>query len=58
MQPTIVQRALEISRKRRTYLDAMRKAIHANDKDTVFQLARKLTGLADEKRNRTDPRLD
>lgn len=40
--------ALKISQKRRGYLDAMRKAIRAGDKDAVFELARKLTGLSDE----------
>ena len=54
MQAQIVERALEISRKRRGYLDAMRKAILAGDKDSVFDLARKLTGLSDEKRHRVN----
>lgn len=45
MQPHIIERALEISRKRRGYLDAMRKAVSAGDRDSVFELARKLTGL-------------
>jgi DNA invertase Pin-like site-specific DNA recombinase len=48
MQRQIIERALEISRKRRQYLDAMRKAIRTGDKDSVFELARKLTGLSDE----------
>jgi hypothetical protein len=58
MQRQIIERALEISRKRRRYLDAMRKAIRSGDKDAVFELARKLTGLSDEKRHRTDSRLN
>lgn len=58
MQRQIIERALEISRKRRGYLDAMRKAICAGDKDAVFELARKLTGLEDEKRHRTDTRIN
>jgi hypothetical protein len=58
MQRQIVERALEISRKRRGYLDAMRKAIRLGDKDSVFELARKLTGLSDEERHRTDTRLN
>jgi hypothetical protein len=58
MQRQIIEKALEISRKRRGYLDAMRKAIRSGDKDSVFELARKLTGLRDEERNRTDSRLN
>jgi hypothetical protein len=58
MQRQIIERALEISRKRREYLDAMRKAISSGDKDSVFELARKLTGLSDEKRHRTNPSLN
>jgi hypothetical protein len=53
----IIERAVEISRKRRAYLNAMRKAIRTGDKDSVFELARKLTGLSDEGRHRTDTRL-
>lgn len=58
MQRQIIERALEISRKRRTYLDAMRKAIRSGDKDSVFDLAKKLTGLSDEERHRTDTSLN
>jgi hypothetical protein len=58
MQRQIIEKALEISRKRRGYLDAMRKAIRSGDKDSVFELARKLTGLRDEERHRTDSRLN
>ena len=59
MQRQIVERALEISRKRRGYLDAMRKAIRLGDKDLVFELARKLTGLGDENKcHRIDTRLN
>ncbi len=58
MQPAIVERALEVSRKRRGYLDAMRKAICAGDKDSVFELAKKLTGLSDEECHRTDSRFN
>ena len=47
IQHQIIERALEISRKRRGYLDAMKKAIAAGDKDSVFELARKLTGTKD-----------
>ena len=51
-----VDLALKISQKRRGYLDAMRKAIRAGDKDAVFELARKLTGLSDEAHHRTHAR--
>jgi len=58
MQRQMMDRVLEISRKRRGYLDAMRKAIRLGDKDSVFELAKKLTGLNDEKRDRTDTRIN
>jgi hypothetical protein len=58
MGAQVIEKVLEIARKRRGYLDAMRKAIHSGDKDSVFELARKLTGLSDEKRHRTDTRLN
>ena len=58
MQRRIIEQALEISRKRRGYLDAMRKAIRSGDKETVFELAKKLTGMSDEKRHRTGSRVD
>ncbi len=48
MHAQIVEKALEISQKRRRLLKEMRKAIRAGEKDTVFQLARRLTGLIDE----------
>ncbi len=52
MHAQIVEKALEISQKRRRLLDEMRKAIRAGEKDTVFQLARRLTGLTDEQERR------
>jgi hypothetical protein len=58
MRSQIIEKALEISRKRRGYLEEMRQAIQAGDKDSVFALARKLTGLSDEKCHRTDTRLN
>jgi hypothetical protein len=58
MRSQIIEKALEISRKRRGYLEEMRQAIRAGDKDSVFALARKLTGLSDEKCHRTDTRLN
>lgn len=54
----IVEKALEISGKRRGYLDAMRKAIRDGNKDSVFELARKLTGLSNEECHRTNTRLN
>lgn len=53
-----VEKALEISRKRRGYLEEMRRAVQAGDKDSVFALARKLTGLSNEECHRTDTRLN
>jgi hypothetical protein len=58
MQRQIIEKALEISRKRRGYLEAMRKAIRIGDKESVFELARKLTVASDEERHRTDTRLN
>ena len=54
----IIERALEISLKRRGYLEAMRKAIRSSDKESVFELAKKLTGLTDEECDRVDSRFD
>lgn len=58
MQSQLIEKALDIARKRRRILAEMREAIRANDKDVVFDLARKLTGLSDEKCYRTDPRIN
>ena len=58
MQSQLIDKALEIARKRRRILAEMREAIRANDKDVVFDLARKLTGLSDEECNRTNPRIN
>ena len=54
----IIEKALEISRKRREYLEEMRRAVQAGDKDSVFDLARKLTGVTDEKCHRTGTRIN
>ena len=54
----LVDKALEISRRRRRALAELREAVRAGDKDKVFSLAQKLTGVTDEKRNRTDPRVN
>jgi hypothetical protein len=54
MQSQLMDRALEIGRERRKILAQMRDAIRANDKDLVFNLARKLTGLSNEECIRTN----
>lgn len=58
MHSGLVEKVLEIAGKRRRILEEMRRAVRAGDKDAVFVLARKLTGLSNEKRHRTDPRLN
>jgi hypothetical protein len=58
MQSQLIDKALDIARKRRMILAEMREAIRANDKDVVFGLARKLTGLSDEECHRTNPRIN
>ncbi len=58
MTNQLVQIALEISEKRRQILARMRKAVRAEDKDAVFSLARKLTGLTDEQRRSSPARLN
>ena len=55
MQSRLIDKALEIALERRKILTQMRDAIRANDKDLVFSLARKLTGLSDEECPRIDP---
>ena len=47
----LADKLLDIAQKRREILVEMRLAVQAEDKDAVFLLARKLTGLGDEKRN-------
>lgn len=58
MQAEMIEKLLEIGKKRRVILSQMREAIRSNNHETVFQLACKLTGLSDEECNRTDPRLN
>ncbi len=59
MESSLIERVLEIAKQRRRILEHMRQAIRVGDKDTVFALARKLTGIGDEqKRDPTDPRLN
>ena len=54
----LLDRALEIARKRRQILVEMRAAIQRADKEAVFSLAKKLTGLNDETCSRTDSRFN
>ena len=54
----LVEKALEVSRKRRHALEQLREAVRAGDKDKVFSLAQKLIGVTDEKRDRTNPRVN
>lgn len=58
MPSQIVVKALEIARKRRNILGQMREAIRTNDRELVFELARKLTGVSDEECNRVDSRIN
>jgi len=59
MHGQLIEKALEISRKRKRVLDKMREAVRAGDKNAVFYLARKLTGQTDaKKRDRTDPHIN
>lgn len=55
----LVDKALEISRRRRRALAELREAVHAGDRDKVFSLARKLVGATDAKKcDRTDPHVN
>jgi hypothetical protein len=58
MQTQLIEKTLEIARKRRRILTEMQTAIRANDKDRVFALARELTGLSNEERHRTNSRIN
>jgi hypothetical protein len=49
MTAQLIDKALKISSKRRRLLEEMRKAVRLGDRDAVFFLARKLTGLPHEK---------
>lgn len=57
MTTQLIDKALKISSKRRRLLEEMRKAVLSCDKDAVFLLARKLTGLTNEERRRTGPSI-
>ena len=54
----LVEKALEISRKRRRALAELRAAVRAGDRERVFLLAKKFVGGTDERRDRTDPRIN
>jgi hypothetical protein len=58
MQPQIIEKALAIARKRRGYLEQMRTAVQAGDREAVFEVAKLLTGMVDEERHRIDPRIN
>jgi len=58
MPSQIVDKVLEIARKRRHILGQMREAIRANDQELVFELARRLTGVSDEECNRANSRIN
>jgi hypothetical protein len=49
-----VDKVIEIASKRRRILSEMRTAVQVADKEAVFNLAKKLTGLSDETGYRTD----
>lgn len=51
---TAVDKVIEIATKRRRILSEMRTAVEVDDRETVFNLAKKLTGLSDETGHRTD----
>ena len=58
MSSQVIDKALEIAAKRRNILEKMREAILAKNRERVFELARRLTGLSDEECRRTNTRLN
>ena len=54
----MIDRVLEIAKKRRRILSELRAAVQIGDREAVFNLARRLTGLSDETSHRTDPSLN
>ncbi len=56
----LVDKALEISRKRRRALVELRAAVRTGDRERVFSLAKKLVGVTDgnQKRNRISPHIN
>lgn len=51
MSSQLVQKAVAIARTRRKILERIREAVRSGDRETVFDLARELTGVVDEERN-------
>lgn len=49
-----VDKVIEIASKRRRILSEMRTAVQVGDREAVFNLAKKLTGLGDETSHRAD----
>lgn len=58
MADEVVEKALEIARRRRKILEELRQAIRMGDKEAVFNLACRLTGVTDEERHRACPRVN
>ena len=58
MTEQLLDKILEIARKRREILEQMRRAIEAGDKESVLWHAKKLTGLNDEECRRINSRLN
>lgn len=56
--PELVERALEISAKRRETLERLRAALEQSDDIKALQIARELCGVTNEKESdRVDPRV-
>jgi hypothetical protein len=55
---TAMDKVIEIASKRRRILSEMRTAVQVGDREAVFNLAKKLTGLGDETSHRTDQSLN
>jgi hypothetical protein len=53
-----MDKVIEIASKRRRILSEMRTAVQVGDREAVFNLAKKLTGLGDETSHRTDQSLN
>jgi len=54
----ILDKAVEIAGKRREVLSDMRRAVQRDDRELVFALAKKLTGLSDETSHRADQSIN
>ncbi len=58
MHSSLIEKALEISEKRRNILSRLREALLAKDQKAVIDLAHKITGLIDDEEcNPTNSRL-